>query len=53
MVQARGMFGSAQLSCFVMAEHCAVCVSNIRLPVLCVHVQDLPWISGPQMLSPA
>lgn len=44
MEQVRGMCGSAQLPCFVIVVHCAVCLSNIKLPVLCVHVQDLPWI---------
>lgn len=47
MERARGMCGSAQLPCFVIAVHCAVCLGNIKLPVLCVcvcvHVQDLPW----------
>lgn len=46
MEQARGMFGSAQLPCSVTAVLRAVCPGRIKLPVLCVHVQDLPRISG-------
>lgn len=45
---------SAQLPFFVMAARCAVSPGNIKPPVLCcVHIRDLPWIGGAQMLSPA
>lgn len=53
MAQARGMCVRAQLPCFVMAVRCAVSPGNIKPPVLCVRIRDLPWISGPRMLSPA
>lgn len=46
----------AQLPCFVMAVHCAVHPGNIKLPVLCIKLQDLPWICdfprSSQMLHP-
>lgn len=53
MEQARGMWGSAQLPCFVIAVHCAASLSNIKLPVLCAHMQDLPWTCSPEMHNPA
>lgn len=40
-----GQRNVAQLPCFVMAVHCAVHPGNIKLPVLCIKLQDRPWIS--------
>lgn len=54
MERARGMCGSAQLPCFVIAVHCAVCLGNIKLPVLCVFMcRTSHGSAGPQMHDPA
>lgn len=47
-----GQRNVAQLPCFVMAVLCAVHPGNIKLPVLCIKLQDLPWITSDSPVPP-